>query len=73
MYRVLQSRLVLQLFGEESSQADLEKNIGGDFLLVPLLYELISAYEQNRRHYQDLESFMPDLLSSLEESLRDRE
>ncbi|MBN1224805.1 MAG: DUF4932 domain-containing protein [Candidatus Aminicenantes bacterium] len=72
MYRAVQSRLVLGLFDETISLSDMKRNSGGDFLLVPALYELIAKYERSRETYKDLESFLPDLLTSLEERLKDQ-
>lgn len=69
LFRAVQSRLVLQTFDEKMSLSVLEKSSRGDFMLVPLLYELCSEYEKNRKAYKDFASFIPDLLTNVKERL----
>jgi hypothetical protein len=49
--------------------AVLEKNSRDEYLLVPLIYELCSEYEKNRKIYKDFASFIPHLLTNVKERL----
>jgi hypothetical protein len=70
LFRAVQSRLVLQSYDKQTSLAVLERSSRGDFMLVPLLYELLSEYEKNRKVYKNFASFMPDLLANVKERLK---
>lgn len=72
LIRAVQARLWEKTANEKMTQWILKESPKRGFNLIPILYEIIGDYEQNRRKYKDFEAFFPDLFAQLDERMKNK-
>ena len=70
LIRAVQARLWEISGNQEMKQWILKESPKHGFQLIPILYDIIEEYEQNRNKYKDFEAFFPELLKKLDEKMK---
>jgi len=60
------ARYLLAFRGEEEAEAEVDRQMARQFVLVEKLYEFFGEFESRRESYPTFDSFLPDVISALE-------
>ncbi len=71
--RTCVARYLLAFKGEEAARTELDKQMARRFVLVEMLYDLFGEYESQRESYPKFDSFLPNIISALDEMAENSE
>jgi hypothetical protein len=67
-----EARFIGKALGDKYSQLVLKIKAKKGYHLVPVLYDILGDYEQNRDKYRDFEAFMPQLFVKLDQRMKNK-